>query len=163
MCFDRTDPGENERLRNMLLSSSGAAGEGSSFSRTSSQISNMKVFQSLLRELSFWEVSTQHMEKELPALDESSFSYSVSSSSEASSSYERRRRRRRSSPKNPSPQWKTATDPRTGKTYYYDSVTRRTQWNKVRLLEALRDAGILVLRLTLFGSCVFFLQKSLPN
>jgi len=26
--------------------------------------------------------------------------------------------------------WKTATDPMTGRTYYYDSVTRQTQWEK---------------------------------
>jgi len=33
----------------------------------------------------------------------------------------------------PPPVWKAAVDPMTGRTYYYDSVTRRTQWEKVRL------------------------------
>lgn len=28
--------------------------------------------------------------------------------------------------------WKSATDPSTGQTYYYDPVTRQTQWEKVR-------------------------------
>ena len=32
----------------------------------------------------------------------------------------------------PSPQWKSTVDPTTGRTYWYDSVTRRTQWEKVR-------------------------------
>lgn len=30
------------------------------------------------------------------------------------------------------PVWRTAVDPVTGRTYYYDSVTRQTQWEKVR-------------------------------
>ena len=28
--------------------------------------------------------------------------------------------------------WKSAVDPTTGRTYYYDTVSRKTQWNKVR-------------------------------
>ena len=28
--------------------------------------------------------------------------------------------------------WKTAIDPLSGRTYYYDAITRRTQWHKVR-------------------------------
>ena len=28
--------------------------------------------------------------------------------------------------------WKTAVDPSTGQTYYYDPVSRQTQWEKVR-------------------------------
>jgi hypothetical protein len=30
--------------------------------------------------------------------------------------------------------WKTAVDPVSGRTYFYDSVTRKTQWEKVRTL-----------------------------
>jgi hypothetical protein len=29
--------------------------------------------------------------------------------------------------------WKTAVDPTSGRTYYYDSATRQTQWHKVRI------------------------------
>jgi WW domain len=29
--------------------------------------------------------------------------------------------------------WKQALDPVTGRTYYYDTVTRKTQWEKVKL------------------------------
>lgn len=29
-------------------------------------------------------------------------------------------------------QWKTAVDPQSGRTYYYDAVTRKSQWEKVR-------------------------------
>lgn len=31
--------------------------------------------------------------------------------------------------------WKTAVDPSTGQTYYYDPVSRQTQWEKVRSFE----------------------------
>jgi hypothetical protein len=32
--------------------------------------------------------------------------------------------------------WKTAVDPVSGRTYFYDTVTRKTQWEKVRFFKA---------------------------
>lgn len=43
----------------------------------------------------------------------------------------------------PQPVWKAAQDPMTGRTYYYDAVTRRTQWEKpaeVRQMEKQKKA-----------------------
>jgi hypothetical protein len=37
-----------------------------------------------------------------------------------------------SSSRNGRPIWRTAVDANSGKTYYYDAITRRTQWEKVR-------------------------------
>lgn len=34
--------------------------------------------------------------------------------------------------------WKTAVDPTSGRTYYYDSATRKTQWHKVRIFPLAR-------------------------
>jgi WW domain len=35
------------------------------------------------------------------------------------------------SPKITGPVWKTAVDPHSGRTYYYDAISRQTQWDKV--------------------------------
>jgi hypothetical protein len=80
----------------------------------------------------------------------SSSSDTVASSSSSSSKGRRssRRNRDRSNPNisnNRSPggeesvpqeplNWKTAVDPVSGRTYFYDTVTRKTQWEKVRTL-----------------------------
>ena len=36
------------------------------------------------------------------------------------------------SPMNTGSVWRTAVDPHSGRTYYYDAISRRTQWDKVR-------------------------------
>ena len=42
-------------------------------------------------------------------------------------------------PKQEPSNWRTAVDPMSGKMYYYDTITRRTQWEKVRgFLDLLR-------------------------
>ena len=38
--------------------------------------------------------------------------------------------------------WKTAVDPSTGQTYYYDPVSRQTQWEKVRASWLAREMSV---------------------
>jgi hypothetical protein len=38
----------------------------------------------------------------------------------------------------PPPVWKSTVDPNTGRTYYYDLVTRRTQWEKVSHMQMMK-------------------------
>ena len=68
--------------------------------------------QRFLNELSFWEVESR-----------------TDSDSASSQRQEEEKERKKQEPG----QWKTAMDPNSGRTYYYHSVTRQTQWEKVRL------------------------------
>lgn len=86
-------------------------------------------------------------------LEELSFSKAGSESVSDTSDNETRRRRRsltgvdggeandaKAKPPQPittAPVWKTAIDPTTGRTYYYDAVTRATQWHKPPEIRAL--------------------------
>lgn len=66
-------------------------------------------------------------------------------------------------PETPPPVWKSAVDPNTGRTYYYDLITRRTQWEKVSLTGCTVSYGITLLSFLTpyFAFCLFsFLQPA---
>jgi hypothetical protein len=112
--------------------------------KNSSRGATKALLKSFLHELSFWEAP----------------------SPSGSAGNPRQRGRRRLSPKNSleaadtmstsskvandvaetlsKPIWKTAVDPATGRTYYYDTITRTTQWNKVRVCNSTCDADYVV-------------------
>jgi hypothetical protein len=55
----------------------------------------------------------------------------IEKNSRSSSSSSKRRQRRLLEDEITETTWKKATDAATGRTYYYDAVTRKTQWEKV--------------------------------
>ena len=109
-----------------------------------------RTLQLLVQDLCFWEASPTHIKDIgldsrskgalcfLQSPDDSS--NSLASSSRSSSRQSKQSREQRSSSSTSSsrqataveaPRWKTAVDPSSGKTYYYDPLTRATQWEKV--------------------------------
>ena len=116
----------------------------SSPSQTKTSLSGDALLNSFLHDLSFWDFpkgKANNSKRGFQALRrQSSCSYSSSSGSscdnKAMQAKERSGRHSNSGESNASvpkpPIWKTAIDPVTGRTYYYDAITRKTQWNKVR-------------------------------
>jgi hypothetical protein len=108
--------------------------------KSSPRNSPKTIFKSFVRDLSFWEVSeSTHYEKSTLKRRQSSGTASVST--KGSSHDKRMKNRDKSLNRSNSslsteslskPVWKTAVDLATGRTYYYDALTRKTQWNKVR-------------------------------
>ena len=100
---------------------------------------------SFVRDLCFWgapQVQTKKDQQPVLTTRDISFCYSVStagsSGGENNKSMKRgdsiRSRSSRDSSQASASKtiWKTAIDPVTGRTYYYDAILRKTQWNKVR-------------------------------
>jgi hypothetical protein len=76
-----------------------------------SERTRAKLLAAFVQELSFW--------GEVPEKFNLVSTTSLSSLSEASI-------------RNGNPVWRTAVDPTSGRTYYYDAISRKTQWEKVR-------------------------------
>ena len=99
---------------------------------------------SFLHDLCFWgapHVQTKKDQQAVLTTRDISFCYSVSTSGSSGGSNNKSMKRGdsiRSRSSRDSSQasaskaiWKTAIDPVTGRTYYYDAILRKTQWNKV--------------------------------
>ena len=111
---------ENELLRNLKLNA----------------VHNPAILHSFLTELSFWDVEGCRSNSGVGSRGSASSSRSrksrIPSMQEATQSYEQEEREIAAAMKKKSKAvWKSAVDPTTGKTYYYDAVSRRTQWHKV--------------------------------
>ena len=121
---------EKELLRNLKLNA----------------VHNPAILHSFVTELSFWDVgegsSSRHASRSNSGVGSRGSASSSSRSrksripslQEATRSYEQEEKEIAAAMKTKSKAvWKSAVDPTTGKTYYYDAVSRRTQWHKVCL------------------------------
>jgi hypothetical protein len=127
---------------------------------------------SLLRELSFWDVggatTTTQPQQQSPPMDgntvqqkESILLTSTNPTTSTTSSATTTPVDVGEEEERAAAKWKTATDPATGKIYYYDVVTRKTQWEKV-CMEWFYFCCWMVLVLlgpnvSCFGQAIFFL------
>jgi hypothetical protein len=99
------------------------------------------TLQALVRDLCFWGdltvaarptlASSSHGASPVVVASKASLHRQPSTSSRSSSSTSSSRRSSRQRQRQEAT-WKTATDALTGQTYYYDTLTRVTQWEKVR-------------------------------
>jgi hypothetical protein len=112
-------------------------------SLNSSRNSPKEILGSFVLDLSFWEDSacnhntkqTKKRRKSSRIASENTNTSSVSSRSKTMKNRDRSFARSNSQDSTDSlskPVWKSAVDPSTGRTYYYDAITRKTQWSKVR-------------------------------
>ena len=143
-------------IRNILLRSNCPDGT-SDISRHSPEA----MLRCLLHDLSFWEASSStfnglHNEKllngkrRLHSMTNTppTTSTDVSSKGSRNSTGHREQLQQQSSRDNVTSEydtgaiWKTAIDPLSGRTYYYDAITRRTQWHKVRLFPCKKWIGM---------------------
>jgi hypothetical protein len=118
---------EKELLRNLKLNAS----------------RNPSILHSFVTELSFWDVEgrSRHGSRSNSGLwsrgsasSSRSRKSKIPSMHEATRNYEREEKEIAAAmSKKSKAVWKSAVDPATGKIYYYDAVSRRTQWHKVNL------------------------------
>jgi hypothetical protein len=138
------------------------------------------MLQGFLRDLNFWDISqgngcnhksvspTILKRRQSSSSTTSSTSSKGASRSRNSSSYRRMQQRDRTSSRDSHDSvlqqqqqqqqqtlWKTATDPVTGRTYYYDAITRKTQWNKVCVIT--RKINRMQIKCNFFSNCLFIL------
>jgi hypothetical protein len=104
-----------------------------------------EILKSFVLDLSFWEASAcNHSTKSSKKRRKSSRIASANTSNSSVSSRSSKSMKNRDRPFARSnsqddstdslskPVWKSTVDQSTGRTYYYDALTRKTQWNKVR-------------------------------
>jgi WW domain len=82
---------------------------------------------SLLRELSFWDIGATTRKPETDGVREKNSNSSENNAVKA----EKPKSQQNDLEEAAAANWRTATDPATGKIYYYDVITRKTQWEKV--------------------------------
>ena len=94
-----------------------------------------EIVKEFLSELTFWGDLPMATESEHENRDESTH-IKVQRDSSSDNSEARRAQSLKEVSKSPISTgivWRTAVDPHSGRTYYYDAISRRTQWDKVRI------------------------------
>jgi hypothetical protein len=137
LCLGSGDDAEAQLIRNIRILSTRFP--------SSTDTPQGNLLGSFVRDLCFWDapqVQTKKKQDTILTTRDTSFCYSASTAGSSKGSNKSMKRgdsiRSRSS-REPSEAsasktiWKTATDPVTGRTYYYDAILRKTQWNKVCL------------------------------
>mmetsp|Transcript_7183 Transcript_7183/g.13285 ORF Transcript_7183/g.13285 Transcript_7183/m.13285 type:complete len:631 (-) Transcript_7183:117-2009(-) len=129
---------EKELLRNLKLAA------------VNNPARNNSILKSFVTDLSFWDVTTasdahcqhHHRAAAKQGNNKKRGRNKIPTLTEATKVHEKEEKEieeylSSSSSSSAKPVWKSAVDPATGRTYYYDAVTRKTQWNKPPELKAL--------------------------